>query len=285
MTIAKVLAVYRVSPPLLVVEAEDGTVLERSLTELTAGGYRFIGGVCASTPTASPWWRATASPRPRPPAPAGAGTRVMQKGSPRAARWSSGPRAAAAMSIYAPGGTPWRARRWAIADHRVVWRLWSEAWPSSGVPPLGTARAPQRGERTHGWRAGRCSWLSPSGIRPGTSCPSGHSSSPQTRWAVVAQCPSRRAKPNRVPARTAQAGQRFRGPMASRRWRTRPTAASCKVCGGRGPGPRAGPRLDAHSTRPSGRAGCDHGAYPTPVPAQQGRRPPPSPAARRDGSG
>jgi hypothetical protein len=41
MTIAKVLAVYRVSPPLLVVEAEDGTVLERSLTELKAGGYRF----------------------------------------------------------------------------------------------------------------------------------------------------------------------------------------------------------------------------------------------------
>jgi hypothetical protein len=41
MTIAKVLAVYRVSPLLLVVEAEDGTVLERSLTELKAGGYRF----------------------------------------------------------------------------------------------------------------------------------------------------------------------------------------------------------------------------------------------------
>ena len=41
MTITKVLAVYRVSPPLLVVEAEDGTVLERPLTELTAGGYRF----------------------------------------------------------------------------------------------------------------------------------------------------------------------------------------------------------------------------------------------------
>ena len=41
MTIAKVLAVYRVSPPLLGVEAEDGTVLECSLAELTAGGYRF----------------------------------------------------------------------------------------------------------------------------------------------------------------------------------------------------------------------------------------------------
>ena len=41
MTIAKVLAVYRVAPPLLVVEAEDGTVLERSLTELGTGGCRF----------------------------------------------------------------------------------------------------------------------------------------------------------------------------------------------------------------------------------------------------
>ena len=41
MTITKVLAVYRLSPLLLVVEAEDGTVLERSLTELQAGGYRF----------------------------------------------------------------------------------------------------------------------------------------------------------------------------------------------------------------------------------------------------
>jgi hypothetical protein len=40
-TITKVLAVYRLSPLLLVVEAEDGTVLERSLTKLQAGGYRF----------------------------------------------------------------------------------------------------------------------------------------------------------------------------------------------------------------------------------------------------
>jgi hypothetical protein len=40
MTMTKVLAVYRVSPPLLVVETEDGTVLERSLTELTADGSR-----------------------------------------------------------------------------------------------------------------------------------------------------------------------------------------------------------------------------------------------------
>jgi hypothetical protein len=41
MTSAQVSAVYHVSPLQLVVEAEDGTVLERSLTELTAGGYRF----------------------------------------------------------------------------------------------------------------------------------------------------------------------------------------------------------------------------------------------------
>ena len=40
LTMTKVLAVYHVSPPLLVVEAEDGTVLERSLTELTAGESR-----------------------------------------------------------------------------------------------------------------------------------------------------------------------------------------------------------------------------------------------------
>jgi hypothetical protein len=38
--IAKVLAVYRVSPLLLVVEAEDGTVVEQSLKELHDGGHR-----------------------------------------------------------------------------------------------------------------------------------------------------------------------------------------------------------------------------------------------------
>jgi len=41
MTIANVLAIYRVSPLLLVAETDDGTVLERSLPELKAGGYRF----------------------------------------------------------------------------------------------------------------------------------------------------------------------------------------------------------------------------------------------------
>jgi hypothetical protein len=40
MDIAKVLAVYRVSPLLLVVEAENGTVVELSLKELKDGGYR-----------------------------------------------------------------------------------------------------------------------------------------------------------------------------------------------------------------------------------------------------
>jgi hypothetical protein len=40
MDIAKVLAVYRMSPLLLVVEAEDGTVRELSLKELKDGGHR-----------------------------------------------------------------------------------------------------------------------------------------------------------------------------------------------------------------------------------------------------
>jgi hypothetical protein len=40
MTSAKGLAVYRGSPLLLVVEAEDGTVVELSLKELEEGGHR-----------------------------------------------------------------------------------------------------------------------------------------------------------------------------------------------------------------------------------------------------
>ena len=40
MKIAKVLAVYRVSPLLLVVEAEDGTVMELCLKEIEEGGHR-----------------------------------------------------------------------------------------------------------------------------------------------------------------------------------------------------------------------------------------------------
>lgn len=40
MDIAKVLAVYRMSPLLLVVEAEEGTVSELSLKELNHGSHR-----------------------------------------------------------------------------------------------------------------------------------------------------------------------------------------------------------------------------------------------------
>jgi hypothetical protein len=40
MKIAKVLAVYRVSPALLVVEAEDGSVAELSFQEIEDGAHR-----------------------------------------------------------------------------------------------------------------------------------------------------------------------------------------------------------------------------------------------------
>jgi hypothetical protein len=40
MEIAKVLAVYRVSPPVLVVAADDSPVVERSLRDLHEGGHR-----------------------------------------------------------------------------------------------------------------------------------------------------------------------------------------------------------------------------------------------------
>ena len=40
MQIAKVLAVYRVSPLLLVVEADDSTVVELSLKEIEEGSHR-----------------------------------------------------------------------------------------------------------------------------------------------------------------------------------------------------------------------------------------------------
>jgi hypothetical protein len=46
MNIAKVLAVYRVSPLLLIVEAEDGTVVELSLQELQEGGHRLSAAAC-----------------------------------------------------------------------------------------------------------------------------------------------------------------------------------------------------------------------------------------------
>lgn len=41
MTIEKVLAVYKTSPLVLVVESEEGTVLELSLTGLHEAGHRF----------------------------------------------------------------------------------------------------------------------------------------------------------------------------------------------------------------------------------------------------
>jgi hypothetical protein len=41
MHIAKVLAVYRMSPLLLVVEADDGTVVELSFKAIEEGGHRF----------------------------------------------------------------------------------------------------------------------------------------------------------------------------------------------------------------------------------------------------
>ena len=44
MEMTKVLAVYRVSPLLLVVEAEDGRVVELSLKELKDGGHRLSDG-------------------------------------------------------------------------------------------------------------------------------------------------------------------------------------------------------------------------------------------------
>jgi hypothetical protein len=44
MDIAKVLAVYRVLPLQLVVEAEDGMVVDLSLTELQEGGHRLSDG-------------------------------------------------------------------------------------------------------------------------------------------------------------------------------------------------------------------------------------------------
>jgi hypothetical protein len=41
MTIEKVLAVYKTSPLVLVVESEEGRVLELSLTDLNGAGHRF----------------------------------------------------------------------------------------------------------------------------------------------------------------------------------------------------------------------------------------------------
>jgi hypothetical protein len=48
MTIAKVLAVYKTSPLVLVVESAEGTVLELSLTDLHGAGHRFSDGAWTS---------------------------------------------------------------------------------------------------------------------------------------------------------------------------------------------------------------------------------------------
>jgi len=48
MTIAKVLAVYKTSPIVLVVESAEGTVLELSLTDLHGAGHRFSDGAWMS---------------------------------------------------------------------------------------------------------------------------------------------------------------------------------------------------------------------------------------------
>jgi hypothetical protein len=48
MTIAKVLAVYKTSPIVLVVESAEGTVLEVSLTDMHGAGHRFSDGAWTS---------------------------------------------------------------------------------------------------------------------------------------------------------------------------------------------------------------------------------------------
>jgi hypothetical protein len=48
MTIAKVLAVYKTSPLVLVVESAEGTVCELSLTDLHGAGHRFSDGAWTS---------------------------------------------------------------------------------------------------------------------------------------------------------------------------------------------------------------------------------------------
>jgi hypothetical protein len=48
MTIAKVLAVYKTSPIVLVVESAEGTVCERSLADLHEAGDRWSDDACTS---------------------------------------------------------------------------------------------------------------------------------------------------------------------------------------------------------------------------------------------
>jgi hypothetical protein len=48
MTIAKVLAVYKTAPIVLIVESAEGTVLELSLTDLRGAGHRLSDTACTS---------------------------------------------------------------------------------------------------------------------------------------------------------------------------------------------------------------------------------------------
>ena len=48
MTIAKVLAVYKTAPMVLVVESAEGTVLELSLTDLHGASHRLRDEACRS---------------------------------------------------------------------------------------------------------------------------------------------------------------------------------------------------------------------------------------------
>jgi hypothetical protein len=48
MTIAKVLAVYKTAPMVLVVESAEGTVLELSLADLHGTGHRLSDEACRS---------------------------------------------------------------------------------------------------------------------------------------------------------------------------------------------------------------------------------------------
>jgi hypothetical protein len=48
MTIAKVLAVYKTVPIVLVVESVEGTVCELSLTDLHGAGHRLTDDACTS---------------------------------------------------------------------------------------------------------------------------------------------------------------------------------------------------------------------------------------------
>jgi hypothetical protein len=48
MTIAKVLAVYKTSPIVLVMESAEGTVCELSLTDLYGAGHQWSDDACTS---------------------------------------------------------------------------------------------------------------------------------------------------------------------------------------------------------------------------------------------